>query len=66
MVSEKNNVYGFSPVGSCTRPYTPSAIETAAPASTIPSSFTGTEARVTGRAVDAVMPAPPSSGCRIS
>ena len=66
MVSEKNRVYGFSPVGSCTWPYTPSAIETAAPASTIASSFTGTEARVTGPAVDAVMPAPSRSGSPIS
>src|SRR5215204_422921 len=56
MVSEKNRVYGFSPVGSCTRPYTPSAIEAAAPASRMPNSLTGTDARVTDPAVDAVMP----------
>src|SRR5712672_843359 len=62
MVSEKNRVYGFSPVGSCTWPYTPSAIETAAPASTITSTLTGTEARVTSPAVDAVMPTPSRSG----
>src|SRR5262249_34402880 len=64
-VSEKNRVEAFPPVGSCTLPYTPRATETAPPASTMPSNFRGTEARATGCAVGAVMPAPSRSGADI-
>ena len=62
MVSVKTRLYGFSPVGSCTRPYTPNATDTTPPTSNATDELAGRRVRLGRTAAAPALAAAPSAG----